>query len=81
MNKSAWKRLLFITLTIFLLLTISLTVWAFQKASQTTIIGIAGWPTFSLHLALLLRSPIGYVHAATFVLSLVSCIGWCVTKK
>lgn len=81
MNKSAWKRLLFITLTVFLLLTVLLAVLALIKASQTAIIGHAGWPTFGFHLTLLLRSPIGYVHAAAFILSFVFCIGWRVAKK
>ena len=81
MKHFPWKTIFFITLAAFLLLTISLVVLAFLKASQTTIVGAAGYSTFGFHLTLLLRAPIGYAHTAALILSIVSFIGWRVCKE
>lgn len=81
MKRSIWKNAFFVTLAVFLLLSVSLVVLALVKASQGSTIGGAGLPTISFHFSLLLRSPIGYVHTAALILTLASFIGWRVAKK
>ena len=76
LRKKASKIAFLFELVSFVLLGLGLVVTAFIQASQTSIIGGVGWPTFQLKLSILLSSPLGTALAVAFVLSIVTFIIW-----
>lgn len=76
LRKKASKIAFLFVLVSFVLLGLGLVVTAFIQASQTSIIGGVGWPTFQFKLSILLSSPLGTALAVAFVLSIVTFIIW-----
>jgi uncharacterized BrkB/YihY/UPF0761 family membrane protein len=76
LRSMAWKIAFLFTLGTFILLGLGLLITAAIQTNQVSIIGGADLPTFRLKLSLLLSSTLGLALDISFLLSIITFIGW-----
>lgn len=90
MNKTIWKAVFFITLTIFAVLTVLLIAFIHALFTQTPsvetgaaigIIGGADLPTYRFPLRKILQGPIFNIWLSSLLTVIISLIGWLTAKK
>lgn len=76
LRSMAWKIAFLFTLGTFVFLGLGLLITAAIQANQVSIIGGVDWPTFQFRLSLLLSSVLGLALNISFLLSIITFIGW-----
>lgn len=87
MNKTIWKTVFFIALTVFTVLTALLIAFIYTMITtplslpETSIIGGADLPTFHFLLQQILKGPIFYIWFGSFLTVVISLIGWLTVRN